>query len=113
MHLCEAAMYLSLWGVLYRHNVRMASAIGHQEARKRLRKSAVSLVCEMYFYGIETVTSIIFALVTIHESATTYNLVLLAWQFSFPVRNTVQAMSTDQTRHVFAETIYKILHISN
>ena len=108
VHLSEAAIYLTIWKLINRHNKRMATAIGHQAAQKRYRKSAVSLVCEMYFYGVETITTFLLALATSYGSANTYNLVLLAWQFSFPVKNTIQALSTEQTRSIFLLSISKL-----
>ena len=108
VHLSEAIIYLTFWRLLHNHDKRIASAIGHKEARRRFRNSAVSLVCEMYFYVVETLVTLICALAITFGSATTLDKLVLTWQFFFPVRNTIQALSTERTRSIFLQYIPKI-----
>ena len=75
-----------------------------------MRKSAVSLACEMLFFAVDGVYGVVMAMTMHYGSDTTYTLVILTWQLTFPIRTTVEAMSTEMTRGIFFETVNKIRH---
>ena len=109
VHLSGAVLYMIVWKVLYNHNKKITSTISRQQAKKRLRKSAVSLVCEMYLYGVDSIILLLLALVINYGSVTCYNLVWIMYQFSFPIRNSIQALSADQTRSIFCNCIDRVV----
>ena len=82
-----------------------------------MRKSAVSLACEILFFAVDTIYGIILALTHYYGSDSDNTLVLLAWQLTFPIRCTAEAMSTEMTRAIFFESIdqirdYSIVQVS-
>ena len=107
-HLCEAAIYMRLWHVLYTHNKSMALILGHEEVKRRIRRSAVSLICDMYYYVVETGTIIILGTLSIYGTTTSLHIYLLFWQFTFPIKNSFQAMSTESVRNIYLRSIYKV-----
>ena len=104
-HVCEAAIYTTIWIFLQQHNKSMAPYLSKQAMRQRMKTSAVSLGCDMYFFTYETVWILIICLVNLYGSESLFHLLFLAWQFHFPIRNSFQAMSTESTRRIYFENL--------
>ena len=101
VHVFEATIYLSLWKYLYQHNKNMAPYISQQAMKHRMRRSAVSLGCEMYIFTFQTFATVLMGLVSQYGSARLYHLLFMAYQFTFPLKNSIQAMSTETTRRIY------------
>ena len=110
-HVCEAAIYATIWIFLQQHNKRMAPHLSKQAMRQRLKTSAVSMGCDMYFWTIETIWILIICLVNLYGSESSFHLIFLAWQFNFPIRNSFQAMSTESTRRIYFENLIWIQNV--
>ena len=104
-HVCEAAIYATIWIFLQQHNKRMAPYLSKQAMRQRMKTSAVSMGCDMSWHTYETIWILIICLVNLYGSESLFHLVFLAWQFHFPIRNSFQAMSTELTRRIYFENL--------
>ena len=110
-HVCEAAIYATIWIFLQQHNKRMAPHLSKQAMRQRMKTSAVSIGCDMYFFTYETIWILIMCLVNLYGSERLFHWVFLAWQFHFPIRNHFQAMSTESTRRIYLENLIWIQNV--
>ena len=87
---------------------RLDSKNAWQKCRKTA--STVSLECDMYIYVVDVIYTVILAVTAQLNIPTMYIIVLLAWQFSFPIKSHFQAMSTETTRRTYqtnCKTLFK------
>ena len=107
-HIFEAMIYIRIWRSPTEHHKRTTPTLRPEEVKRRMRTSAVSLVCDMYLFISEIVVSIIFGTLSAYGSTNSVHLSLLIWQFTFPIKNSIQAMSTAPTRMAFLRSCLKL-----
>ena len=54
--------------------------------KRRKQMSAVSLACDMAFYVVDTLFTVVLAVTASAKSQTPYIFLFLAWQLAFPIR---------------------------
>ena len=108
VHILNATIYINMAVFIYKHDKSMARFLGQHEVKRRMRKSAVSFVCDMYYYIMELLTTVSFAIAAYFGPTWLYNFLFLGGQFLFVFKNTFQALSTDGTRAIFLNDLRKI-----
>ena len=108
----EAASYMTCMYDCYTHDKSMTKILSMETVKKRHRKSAISLVCELYCYIIECVALLaLLACQFAFDGTNAQNYLVFVWQFEFAIQATVQACSHEETRNTYAEMLNKLAWI--
>ena len=107
IHLYHTSLYIVLYHFLYQHEKSVATYLPKKQAMSRRRRTAVSFMCDMYFYLVETMTTVIFALTRYLAPPWVSNFVFIAGQCLFLYKNSAQAMSTERPSEIFLMSLEK------
>ena len=81
-----------------------------QAIRNRLQKNAITLLCEVYTYIIESFFLIALVLTAAANlGRNVRNYIVLLMQFEFAISSTVQALSSAQTRQIYQGYLTKMI----
>ena len=98
-------MYFVIYRDIIKHDKSMAPLIGQSQVKGRIRRSAVTLTALCYTHIFKTIVWLMLMWGTSNRSAR-YTVLVLA-DCIFAIEATVEAMSVQETRTIFKNTMSK------